>query len=247
MNRGTASACASAAWQPIEPVAVRSSNPDRRLKEPARRTPLRAEQRLDHHLATQRRERFQRAVGILADGGWRHRQSRRFQPSRGEVLVDADLQRPRWVEHGHTVRLQTVQNIHAKHHLFQGARRHCPHDHRVESGQQVGRPGDRGADTAEVDRFRLVTEPGGSPHQVADVPAVAARQERYPHEGSPHPAPPDRVARVAGECCDCTGWQPGSVVFCRTEQTGCNKGLRLLRSGPLDVDAFAERTGRSAT
>jgi hypothetical protein len=100
---------------------------------------------------------------------------------------------------------------------------------------------------AEVDRFRRVTEPGGSPCQVADVPTVAACQERYAQEGSPRPAPPDRVARVAGECCDGTGWQAGGVVFCRTEQTGCKKGFRLLRAGPLDIDAFAERTARSTT
>src|SRR5262249_25535265 len=76
-------------------------------------------------------------------------------------------------------------------------------------------------------------EPGGRPHQVADVPAVAARQESDPQERPPHPAPPDRVARVAGEDCEGTGWQRGGLVFFRTEQTGCKKGLRLLRSGPL--------------
>jgi len=49
------------------------------------------------------------------------------------------------------------------------------------------------------------------------------------------------------ECCDCTGWQRGGVVCFRTYQTGCNKGLRLPRSGPPDIDAFAEGTARSTS
>ena len=145
------------------------------------------------------------------------------------------------------MRLQAVQHVHAEHHLLQRARWHRPHHHRVEGGQRVGRAVDVGAHAAEVDRLGGMAELRSSPPQVADVPAVAARQERYAQEGSPHPAPPDRVARVAGECCDGTGWQRGGVVFFRIYQTGCNKGLRLLRSGPLDVDAFAERTARSTT
>ncbi len=92
----------------------------------------------------------------------------------------------------------------------------CPHEHRVEAREHIRRASDGGADAAEVDRFRRVTEPGGSPHQVADVPTVAARQESYPQEGPPHPAPPGRVARVAGECGEGTGWQRGGVVFFRT-------------------------------
>src|SRR5262249_42191469 len=114
-------------------------------------------------------------------------------------------------------------------------------------GQRVERASDGDTNAAEVDYFRLVTEQGGSPPQVADMPAVAACQQGYPHEEPPRPAPPDRVIRVTGECCDCIGRKRGGLVFFCTWQTGCKKGLRLLRGGPLEVDALEDRTARSMT
>src|SRR5262249_30799434 len=80
-----------------------------------------------------------------------------------------------------------------------------------------------------------------------DVPTVAARQESDPQERSPHPAPPGRVARVAGERCDSAGWQRGGLVFFHAEQASYKKGLRLLRWDPLDVDALEEDTARATT
>src|SRR5262249_8108516 len=128
-----------------------------------------------------------------------------------------------------------------------GERHVVPNDYGVEVGQRVGRPADVSTHTAEVDRLGLVTKQGGSPHQVADVPAVAACQESYPQERPPHPAAPGRVARVTGERCDGAGWQRGSIVYFHTDQASCKKGLRWLRWGPLEVDALEEGMARATT
>ena len=54
---------------------------------------LRAEQRLDHDVAAEVGEGFEGTVGVLADGGWRHRQTGGLQTGRRQILVHARLQR----------------------------------------------------------------------------------------------------------------------------------------------------------
>jgi len=72
------------------------------------------------------------AAGGLADDGARNGQARGLDLGRGEILVDRGLQRPGRIHHHDAGRLQSAQNVHAKHHLLQRARRHGSHQHAID-------------------------------------------------------------------------------------------------------------------
>ncbi len=100
---------------------------------------LRAEQRLDDHVAAQQLERLQGRVGVLADDGGRHAQAGRLQQGRGQVLVHANLDGPRRIEDADAGRLEPVQQVHAEDDVLQRPRRHGADQDAVERGK--GEPG----------------------------------------------------------------------------------------------------------
>ena len=151
---------------------------------------LRAEQRLDDHVAAQDLERLQGRVGVLADDGGRHAQPGGLQQGRGQVLVHADFDGPRRIEDADAGRLEPVQQVHAEDDLLQRTRRHRANQDAVERGK--GEPGRVSArrrsahgrdDAAEIDGGRFMAERGGGTMQVADVPAVAGREQSDAHDG----------------------------------------------------------------
>src|SRR5439155_22976501 len=120
------------------------------------------------------------------------------------ILIDTRLQGGRGVEDANAASLRAVQRIHAEDDLFQRPRWHGADDDHVETGERFKHGADAGPQVAKVERVDRVSDLGGGASEIADVPAVAAREERDLHADDLLLAWPRRAAERAHVPNDCS-------------------------------------------